>query len=195
MPLLDILKQLNWVDFFVIIIILRIGYIAIKNGLPIEFFKLLGAVLAVYLAMHYYTLWSNFLGGRLGQGKMPLKLLDFLSFLILVILGQFIFIFLRNIFCRFIKMEATPILNKWGGLILGIARAGLVTSLIIFILVISSIGYLKNSVKDSYSGKYLIKVAPDTYGILWNKVASKFMTKEKFNEAVPNAQEELARKK
>lgn len=194
MILLDILRQLNWLDFFVVILLFRIGYIAIKNGLPIELFKLLGTLLAVYLAMHYYTSWSNFVGERLGQGKIAFKFLEFLSFLVLVILGQLVFVFLRSVFWRFIKMEATPKLNKWGGLILGMGRAVLVASLIMYILVVSSIGYLRNSIKDSYSGKRLFKMAPTTYSVLWNNLASKFMSKEKFNEATLRVQEELTRK-
>ncbi len=51
--LLNIIKQLNWVDIFVLIVLLRTAYISRKAGLPREFFKLLGTVLAIYLSLHF----------------------------------------------------------------------------------------------------------------------------------------------
>jgi len=185
------IKQFNWVDIFVVIILLRTGYVAIKNGLPLELFKLLGTLLATYLSLHYYTNLAVSLHTFKVIDKVPLELLHFFSFIFLAILGYFIFILLRSLFYRFMKMEAVSALNKWGGLILGIGRGILLAGLLIFILVISHISYLKNSVKDAYSGKHLLKVAAATYTALWNNLASKFMTAEKFNEAILGVQEEL----
>ncbi len=191
--LLGIIKQFNWVDILVIIILFRIGYIAIKNGLLWEFFKLLGTILAVYLSLHYYTLLSDMMGQRLPsiKEKAPLEFLDFLSFVVLAIIGYLIFVSLRIVFHRFIKMEAVPNLNKWGGLVLGIGRGFLLAGLITFMLAISSINYLRNSVNDSYSGRQLFKVVPNTYSWLWNNIASKFMTGEKFNKTILEVQKDL----
>lgn len=193
--LLSILKQFNWVDIVVVILYLRISYIAFRSGLPVEFFKLLGTILAIYFALHYYTNFSNWIDQRLpvARGKAPLQFLDFLCFLILVILGYLIFVLFRSIFYRTIKMEAVPRLHKWGGLVLGLARGYLLAGLIIFMLVISTIGYLKNSTSRSYLGKQLFKVAPDTYSWLWNNISSKFMTQEKFNKTFIEVQEDFSR--
>lgn len=193
---LDILKQLNWVDIFVIILLLRICYIALRNGLAVEFFKLLGTLGAIYLSLHYYTALSDWITQRqfILKEKMPLEFLDFLIFVLLAVLGYVIFLILREAFSRFFKMEAKARINKWGGLILGIARGFLFMSLIIFALLISSIGYLKNSVVNSYSGKYLFKIAPATYTKLWSGLLSKFMTKEEFNSTILEVQEGLTQK-
>jgi membrane protein required for colicin V production len=182
--LLSALKQFNWLDIFVVIIILRIGYIANKNGFSGELFKFLGTVLAIYLSLHYYIIFSDYIGSRIGVNNIPLEYLTSGLFIILAILGYIIFAILRKVFYRFIKMEAVPNLDRWGGLLLGLARGILVASLIMFILVTSPIGYLKDSVVGSYSGKYLFKIAPRVYGSLWNSIASKFVTREKFNKAI-----------
>lgn len=189
--LLEIIKQFNWVDFLVVIILFRICYIGAKSGFSLELFKFLGILSAIYLSLHYYTMLSDFFRNRIAVKSLPLEFLDFLSFIVLAILGYLVFVSLRSVFYRFIKMEATPKLNKGGGFILGIGRGFLVAGLIIFMLVISSIGYLKNSVNDSYLGKRLVKVAPATYSALWNKLMSKFMTKEKFNQTVLEVQKDL----
>ncbi|MBM3246612.1 MAG: CvpA family protein [Candidatus Omnitrophica bacterium] len=190
--LLDILKQFNWVDVLVIILLIRICYAAINNGFSAEVFKLLGTIVAIYLSLHYYTQLSDWLQAHGGKTeKLPLEFLDFLLFTLLVIVGYLIFVLLRSIFYRFIKMEAAPNLNKWGGLVLGIFRGYLLAGLVVFILVISSVTYLKTSVKNSYTGKPLFKVAVNTYSWLWNSITSKFMPGEKFNNTILEAREGL----
>lgn len=190
--LLDIIKQFNWVDIIVVIILFRICYIAVKSGLPVELFKILGTLLAIYLSLHYYTMLSDFFRNRIAVKSLPLEFLDFLSFTVLAILGYLIFVSLRVLFHRLIKMEATPQFNKWGGLILGVGRGILLGGLIIFMLIISSVSYLKNSVKDSYSGKRLFKVAPATYSALWDNLMSKFATQEKFNSTILEVQKYIS---
>jgi len=179
--LLSTIKQFNWVDIFVVIIFIRIFYVSLKSGFSVELFKFFGAVLAIYLSLHYYTTLADFIGARIK--KVPVEFFYLFAFAALAILGNLIFVLLRSIFYRFIHMEAVPQLNKWGGFVLGIARCILVVGLLTFILVISDIGYFKKSVANSYSGKYFLRVAPNVYSGLWNNLISKFMPKEKFNRS------------
>lgn len=184
--LLEILKQLNWVDFLLIILLFRVCYIGSKSGFPIEVFKLCGVIFAIYFSLHYYTSFSDWLRQRLPivDEKAPLDFLDFLSALVLVVLGYLSFVALRAVFSRFLTVEAVPRLNKWGGFILGVARGALLAGLIVFLFTISSMAYLKESVNRSYSGKYLLEAAPTVYIQMWNGFMSKFMPKEKFNSTV-----------
>jgi uncharacterized membrane protein required for colicin V production len=191
MELFSVLKQFNWVDIFVIILLLRTSYIAVKNGLPAELFKTLGLISATYFSLHYYTFFSGLVDERPLLKSVPAELLNFISFVILALCGYFVFVILRKIFCRFIKVEAVPNLNKWGGFILGIFRVILLISLLIFMLAMSPVGYLTDSVKHSFSGKRIVQVAPAIYSSLWDKIASKFMTSEKFNKSVFEVQEGL----
>jgi uncharacterized membrane protein required for colicin V production len=182
--LLEMVKQFNWVDTFVVIVLFRICYIAVKNGLAAEIFKLLGTLAAIYLSLHYYTALSDWVKSRLSLEKLSLEFLDFISLVILVFVGYAIFILLREVFARFIKMEAVPKLDKWGGFVLGGARGVLLTGLIIFMLVASSISYLKTSVDSSYLGRRILRVGPATYGWLLNSITSKFVSSERYNETV-----------
>jgi len=194
MALLNILKQCNWVDIFFVILLIRICYVAIKNGFSVELFKLLGTLSAVYLSLHYYIIFSNYIVGRIGEKFIPLEELDFFSFITLAILGYLIFMLLGKAFSSFIHMEAVPNLNKWGSLILGIIRSFLLVSLLIFIFVIAPGSYFRNSVNNSYSGKRLFKIAPATYTWVWNSIMSKFRTQEKFNETILQIQISLTEK-
>lgn len=191
--LLDIIKQFNWVDIFVILILFRVCYIAMNRGFNVELFKLPGTILAIYLSFHYYSLLTDAIVNFIGDDKVPLEFLDFICFIALAILGYLFFIILREAFLRFIKLEAIPTLNKWGGLFLGIGRAFLLTSLIIFALVISSVDYFKTSVTESYSGSRFYKIAPATYQYIWGNIMSKFTPAEKFNETILEVEEGLTK--
>ena len=183
--LLNILKQINWVDIFILILAVRTCFIAAKGGFPIELFKFMGTIAAIYLSFHYFVILSDYISNWLALGKrLPLEFLQFVVFVLLAISGYAAFILLRSILYRFLKMEAVSSLNKWGSLILGIARGAFLASLIIFAMFISSIEYFKNSSKASYLGKRLFMIAPNTYFWLWNSAASKFAANEKFNHTV-----------
>jgi uncharacterized membrane protein required for colicin V production len=183
--LIGIVQQFNWVDIFFIILLLRICYIAFKTGIVPEFFKTLGALFAIYVALHYYTGLSDLLNSRFDlDKKLPLDFLDFLCFGLLAILSYLVGILFRQAFCRLIKLEAVPRLNKWGGLVIGIVRAVLVCGLFAFILSISTVKYLHDKVAASYFGPSVIKVAPQAYSNIWYGFMSKFVPSEKFNQTV-----------
>lgn len=189
--LAQIRTQINWLDLFIIIILIRICYTAIKAGFPAELFKIAGLILATYLSLHYYSGLSSFLSGLIGPKNTLSALLSPVSFIFLAGAGIFAFSLLRRIFLKLVKMEAVSSLNKWGGFVLGITRAFLFASLVVFIFVISGTGYLKRSVTASYSGKAVFKIAPATYAWVFNGLVSKFVSGEKFNQGVLDAQKGL----
>ncbi len=192
--MLNIIKQINWIDIFVIILLVRICYIAGEHGLLLESFKFLGTLSAVYLSLHYYKGLSDSIQNSIGLEDPPTHLFNLFSVIILAIIGYGIFALLRKGFSKLVKMEAEAHLNRWGGLVLGIIRGFLFSSLIIFIFVVSDSEYLNKSVISSYSGEYVFKIAPATYSSLWNNFFSKFMPQEKLNEAIPEL-EKLESKK
>ncbi len=187
--ILGYLKHINWIDIFVVILLIRICYVAIKTGFPTEVFKLLGTVLAIYLACHYYVRAGNFLNNHLPlEGELWAGFLNLLAFLALAGLGYFVFVITRVVFMILIRMEAISLLNRWGAFLLGIARFCLLTSLLFFIMTISNIGYLKNSLTNSLSGPRLFELAPRVYTSLWDNLMSRFIDKEAFNKAVLEVQ-------
>jgi uncharacterized membrane protein required for colicin V production len=187
--ILNVLKEFNWVDIFVLIILFRICYVSLKNGFLLELFKLLGTVAAIYCSMHYYTWVSDLIRALLKLGKDgQLVFFDFISFVVLAILGYALFWILRELITRLFKAEAVPTLAKWGGLVVGVARAFLFLSLLLFAMYISPLGYMHDSVSASYGGKRIIQAAPNMYVGLWETLFSKFMTGEKLNETVRQVQ-------
>jgi uncharacterized membrane protein required for colicin V production len=188
---INFIKQINWVDIFIVILCARICYIAVKGGFPLEFFKFLGVVAALYLSLHYYVALSEVVFGYISIAKEQISFVYLLIFIILALIGYLAFALLRNLFERFLKVEAVSTFNKWGGLFLGLIRSVLFSSLILFIFILSGIGYLKESVKSSYAGRNLLAFAPQTYSALWNGVASKFAIGETFNGSVVKTVEDV----
>jgi hypothetical protein len=127
------------------------------------------------------------------KNKMPLEFMDFLSAVILALAGYLAFVLLRIALLKIMKVEAVPLLHKWGGLCLGVARALLLTGLIVFMLAISSIGYFKRSVSESFLGKDFFEMPVSTYSFLWDSIASKFMAAERFNKNIPEIRSDLKR--
>ncbi len=190
-----VLDKLNWVDLVIIILLSRICYIAVRSGLLTELFKLLGIVLAAYLSMHYYIVFSAYLSGRLGLKNIFGNFMDTISFLLLAIIGYLVFVGLRIVFVKFIKAESTPGLHKWGGIIVGTARGFILASMFVFILAIAGPDYLHKSVVDSFSGRYWVKVGSGLYYGIWNNVMSRFMSAEKFNKGITEVRKGLSVKK
>jgi uncharacterized membrane protein required for colicin V production len=170
----EAIRQLNWVDIFVTILLIRICYIAAKCGFPAELFKLLGTLSAIFFAFHNYIPASNSVVNLLKLKEIPIYV-DFVMFLSLAIFGYIIFIAVRRLFSLFIKMEAVALLNKWGGLVLGIFRAVILASLVLCLLTISGFEYFKRSIEFSYSGSKIVKIAPAVYKGLWENIISKFI--------------------
>lgn len=194
MSLFDTFRQFNWIDIFFVILFIRICYVAIKTGFPAELFRLLGTISAIYLSLHYYVDFSDYIISSIGSKNLPPQYLGFSSFIVLAVLGYLIFALIGKLFSRYIQMEAVPNLNKWGSFILAVFRSFLFVSLVIFILAIAPASYFKNSVSNSYSGKRLFKIAPAAYTWIWDSIMSKFRTQEKFNSAVLKVQESLTKK-
>ena len=181
--MIDALLRLNWVDIIVVILIIRVSYISVKSGFPVEIFKLLGTICAIYLSLHYYIIFGDLLRGYF-TSIIPEAYFNFLCFLALALLGYFLFFLLRTALYHFVDVKAVPALSKWGGLITGLLRDILLISLIVFAFSISTVTYLASSANKSYIASRFSKVAPVTYSWIWNNITSKFIPNEKFNNAV-----------
>jgi uncharacterized membrane protein required for colicin V production len=183
MPL-NILKQINWLDVCIFVLIVRILYISLKTGFSVEVFKLLGTVAAVLLSLHYYVSLSNLVIEYLNIKDTPEQVVYFAIIVILATIGYLLFVGLRNLVYHYVKIDSVSNTEKWGGLVLGIARAVLLASLVTFVVVLTNIKYFKSSVKDAYSQKYLFRAAPDTYTWIWQNAISKIPASGNYNQDI-----------
>src|SRR3989338_4068404 len=112
----DLITNLNWVDVLLIIAVIRIVYIGAKQGFLVELAKILGVLLGVVLALHYYTGLSDFV---VAGSPLPTGFSDLVCFSLLFIIVILIFKFIREGLALVIKAEPIPFVNSWGGFLLG----------------------------------------------------------------------------
>lgn len=183
---LELLSKLNWVDVLVIIVFLRSIYIGLKRGLIVEFFKLLGVIVAIVVSFHYYSHIADFLNAK---SPLPLDLADFVSLLFLSALIIVLFKFIRDGFNVLVKAEVKSFFDKFAGFILSLLRAFSLSSLTLIILFSTNLDYLKSSVNDSSSKNYLMNIAPRIYSSCFESFLVKFFPKEELNTTIFDALE------
>ena len=153
---------LNWVDFLVIGIIGRMCFIGIKTGAGIELFKLLSLWFVTIVSFHTYTTpLSDYLNTKVPA--LPLDAGDVFVFCVLITVITLLFRVIRESFFLLVKIEAHNAVDKWVGLLVGALRGFWIASIALFIMTISTVGYLETSAKCSLIGHNVLYMAPNIY--------------------------------
>lgn len=176
---MDVIQSFNWVDIVILIVFVRICYVGSETGFTTELFKLLGLCFGIFISLHYFSRAGIYLNKSM---NLDVPMASFLSFLILLVLGVIIFVLIRGFFSNLFKVETVTLLNKWGGLAVGIIRAFLVVSLVSLCLRISTIIYVEQSQKQSYLGNRTLMIAPNFYKAIFNNFIGKIFPNEELNE-------------
>ncbi|MCX5677726.1 MAG: CvpA family protein [Candidatus Omnitrophica bacterium] len=156
---MDILTRINWVDILIVIIMARISYIALQDGLSHEIFPLIGTVMTAAISMRYYHDLALFIQGIAG---IPTQILEVLAFIVLVIGIGLIFKLARFLVDALLKVTWHPFVEKFGGLIFGFLRASVTVSILLTAMSLMPLSYLQYSIKDkSLLGPYFMKIAPE----------------------------------
>jgi uncharacterized membrane protein required for colicin V production len=173
---MQILSRINWVDVLVIILMIRISCVAFMDGLSHEIFPFLGVLAVFVLSLHYYMGLGYIISTNLGSITADVS--NCLSFIILVVVLGFIVKFLKVILDKIVKVQWHPVIEKFGGLFVGILKAYIITAMVLTVLVLIPLSYLQWSVKDrSLTGKYVLMAGPEAY--------SKFKSFLSDNSTVP----------
>lgn len=158
MNIISFLPAINWVDIVVLAFLIRGGYIGLSRGFSVEFFKIIGAIVSVVLALLYYKIAGEWVADH---SFLSLPTANFLSIICIVCALLFIFRLLRIFLFKVLHLEFLSVfLERSGGLILGIARSIIWASLFLFVLTLPPITYLRESVEcNSFVGPCVKQVA------------------------------------
>jgi uncharacterized membrane protein required for colicin V production len=179
----EFLKQFTWVDIFVFAFFIRVIYISLSTGVGAEIFKFLGTLTGAFIALHYYTDATKFMADKV-EALMPAETVEIVLFAALFYIGYTFFVFIRMLLNKFITTEVVPTVSRWGGLLVGGYRGIIMISMILYAMLIPQQSYINKSVKRSFSGIPLVYIAPSAYQFLWEKLLSKFMPDDHFNQVV-----------
>lgn len=159
---MEILQKINWVDILVLIVVLRTGYVALQDGLSHEILPLIGSLFMIICALHYYQRVSKFIYD-IGF-ILPIEILYPVAFLVLAVLIGLLFRLVKAIIDKLIKVTWHPLVERFGGLIAGLARGAVLVSMILILLTLLPLPYLQWSVRDrSLTGIYFLRIGPELY--------------------------------
>lgn len=160
---MQIFSRINWVDALVVILMLRMSYVALKDGLSHEIFPFIGSLLVMVFSLHYYKKMGSFISANLLN--MPSEISNFFSFLILVVALGLIVKMLKGLLDKIVRVEWNPVIEKFGGLVVGVAKAYIITAMVLIVLALTPLSYLQWSIRDrSLTGKYILMAGPEVYG-------------------------------
>lgn len=162
---MEIISKINWVDVLVAIIMIRMSYVAFREGLSHEIFPFIGSVVIVMVSLHYYMKIGSFISQNVGS--IPAEISNFFSFLVLVVVVGFAVKLLGRLLEKIVKVGWHPIIEKFGGLVVGIMRAYIITGVVLMMLALMPLSYLQWSIRDkSFTGKYVLMAGPEIYSRL-----------------------------
>jgi uncharacterized membrane protein required for colicin V production len=161
---MELIKNFYLIDLVSIILFLRIGYISFRRGFLNESVKLLGLALATFFSLEYHTL---FLGGVLTQAPFYFEkgYLGVLAFIVIFCFTTLLFALIRRFFFLLSRKNEFRFWEKLVSLLLGLVRASLLTSVIIYVIWIHP--DTSENIRQSYSFKLFAKTAPGLYSTMF----------------------------
>ncbi len=171
------IKHFKFIDLFSLFIFLRITYIAQKEGFLCEFIKTCGVYVGSFLSLQFYP----YLLRRFKSNILKKEYLDFISLLLLFSLVWILFSFLRKMLTLGMKDKSIDVKRRFFAIPLGIFRASLFVSLLIFSFAL--LPPSDNPYLGSFSYKMLRKIAPYSY-IVSFPFFKQIFPKSKFNKEV-----------
>ncbi len=170
----------NAADLLMTVIIATIVRVGWRGRVMSEFVKLFGILCTIFITLHYYVRFANFLRVQFfGRDTST----EFFAFTLLAVFFSVVFIFLGRGWALLWKMKAHPRTDRYGGLIVSLARSYFTCGLIFFALVLSGHGFVMPTARGSLTSMLFRHVAEDFYRTSHSVLIEDFFPGETINEA------------
>lgn len=178
------LKNFNWVDILLILLLLRSAWIGTRIGLTAELFKLTGTVISIVIGLHYYNQIANTL---INYINIPVWFLHFIIFAIIILLIRAVFKYGVVLFLRVLNIQFILQLERIGGALVGLGRGFLIGGLLLIALLFFPVEYLYHSIYEkSFLAPYLIRSTKRTYVSIIGLIPSQEPNKEIIKDPLKN---------
>ena len=158
---MEIIKNINWLDILVLVIVVRGIYMGVKRGLTAELFNFFGIIISLILAIQWYSQVADVL---IINFNLPIWLSKFLCFVIITQTIRIAFKYSLTLLLKILNIQFIPQLEKIGGGIIGIGRGIILAGILILSLRFIPNDYMRESIETkSFTGSFLIKVTERTY--------------------------------
>jgi hypothetical protein len=102
--------------------------------------------------------------------------------------------FVRDGIFLVFTVQAISMVDRWGAVVVSLARFVLTASMLMFVLLLTDQPYLERMTLSSFSQKYVLLVAPETYQKMVNGFVAKLVPNQKVNSAVIEELHETGKK-
>ena len=156
----------NWVDVIVLIVLLRGAYVGRRDGLSVELVKLGTVFITYYCAIKYYTWLAEWISHH---SRLPMDwatVIAFLSIAVESLVAVWIFFKLLG---KIVTLQFESRISTGGGTVVGLFRALLVSSLLLFGLFFIPDKFVR---KQVYANAWWGHIAIDATPPLYAKLAS-----------------------
>ena len=155
------ITRFNWVDVLAVILLFRMGYIGFQMGLFVELIKLLGVVSGFFVSFRYYQRIGDWISIKT---HLSVEWAGAITMVVLVIVVYLVVTRILHLIEKVMQVSFQNKINKAGGLLAGLIRAGLITSVILVVCQQLPSPYLMASIeRRSLSGNVLSHMAPKVY--------------------------------
>ena len=170
----------NSVDILIVVIIASAIYIRRKDGIVAELFKLLGIFCTIFITLHYYARFADFLRVQF-FGKEAAT--EFFAFCLLFSVFFLTFAFISGGWSLILKIKSFAIVDRWGNVVLSLVRGYFICSMIFLALILSGQDFFVSRARKSVSNALFSGAAVELYRASYSNLVEKFFPDEEVSEA------------
>jgi len=158
---MEIIKNINWLDIVVLVLVVRGVYMGVKRGLTAELFNFFGIIISLVLAIQWYSQVADVL---ILNFSLPTWLSKLLCFVVIAQIIRIAFKYSLTLLLKILNIQFIPQLEKIGGGTIGFGRGIIAAGILILALSFIPNDYMKESIQTkSFTGGFLIKVTEKIY--------------------------------
>jgi len=172
---------LNGIDLLMAIVIASVVYIRRKDGVVAELVKSFGIFCMVFITLHYYARFAEFLRVQFFGQEIKTEFFAFCLLSVSIFLG---FVFISSGWSLILRIKSFEIIDRWGNVFLSLVRGYFICSMIFFAMVLSGNDALATRAKQSASRVLLSSAAGDLYKATYSKFVKKLFSSEEINVEV-----------
>ena len=180
MNILTFVLSINGVDILMAVVVALAIYIRRKDGIVAELFKTFGVFCTVFITLHYYERFAEFLSVQFFGKEVATELFAFCILFSVVLLT---FVFISGGWSLILRIKSFEIVDRWSHMVLSPVRGYFIGSMIFLALILTGQDFFVSRVRKSVSGALFSSGAVELYKMSHSKLVEKFFPGERINEA------------
>src|SRR3989338_1383459 len=139
---------MNSVDLLMVLVVAAGVYTGRNDSIVAALIKAFGVVCTIFITFHYYVRFANFLRSAfLGRDAEC----EFFAFSLIFTIVFLVFILISKGWAIIIKIQALEPIDRWGSMLLSVARGYFLCGMIVFALILANHRYASPKARMSVS--------------------------------------------